>query len=102
MGRGISSNSVFGIYDIHNDDYVLCRHKKIKRRLKMKGKRIVTTAISVEGGMKLLQKIEKGESVSDSQRLKVIQDILAFSPRDWSDDDDLWLLWQVALNGIDE
>ncbi len=68
----------------------------------MKGKRIVTTAISVEGGMKLLQKIEKGESVSDSQRLKVIQDILAFSPRDWSDDDDLWLLWQVALNGIDE
>ena len=63
---------------------------------------IFTSAISGNKVQVLLEKIKRGEQVSCEERLKVIQDILAFSPRDWSDDPELWLLYRAALNNTPE
>lgn len=59
---------------------------------------IFTTEISDSKAFVLLKRIAKGERVSADERLDVIQSILAFSPRDWSTDEELWVLYQVALN----
>lgn len=65
----------------------------------MVGKSMIFTSEIAEGKAdKLLRKIANGEQVTAEERLDVITDILAFSPRDWSTDSELWLLYRVALN----
>ncbi|TSC79057.1 MAG: hypothetical protein G01um101429_564 [Parcubacteria group bacterium Gr01-1014_29] len=59
---------------------------------------LFTTEISDSKSLSLLKRIAKKEGVSTDERLDVIQSILAFSPRDWSTDEELWMLYQVALN----
>ena len=51
----------------------------------MAGKKglIVSTEISDNEAEKLLRRVAQGEQVTTEERLKVMQDILAFSPRDW-------------------
>ena len=49
-------------------------------------------------GRKLIEKIKAGEKVTNANRFKVIKNILACSSRDWSTDDELWLIYQIALN----
>ena len=61
---------------------------------------LLTTEIADSSVHSLLRRIEKGENVTASERLDVIQNILAFSPRDWSVDEELWALYQVALNEV--
>lgn len=61
---------------------------------------IFTTEISCGKVHTLLKRIAKGEQVSVDERLDIIQSILAFSPRDWSTDEELWMLYQVALNKV--
>jgi len=69
----------------------------------MTGKGVIfTTEISESKAARLLKKIKDGKKVSNTERLDVIKDILAFSPRDWSDDEELWLLYQVAMNDDSE
>lgn len=65
----------------------------------MAGKRMIfTSGIAESKANKLLRKIAIGEQVTAEERLNVITDILAFSPRDWSTDPELWLLYRVAFN----
>lgn len=63
---------------------------------------IFTTAISMSKSARLLKRIRDGKKVTAKERLDVIQDILAFSPRDWSTDEELWLLYRVAMNNGSE
>lgn len=63
---------------------------------------IFTTEISGGKAFALLKRLAKGEQVSADERLDVIQSILAFSPRDWSTDEELWMLYQVAVNRAGE
>ena len=63
---------------------------------------ILTTEISSGKAFALLKNIAKGNHVFADERLDVIQDILAFSPRDWSTDEELWLLYQVVFNKAGE
>lgn len=58
----------------------------------------LTSSISESKAQRLLKKIKEGKKVSAQERLDVITDILAFSPRDWSTDEELWLLYRVAFN----
>ncbi|MEK7603832.1 MAG: hypothetical protein AAB461_01795 [Patescibacteria group bacterium] len=65
----------------------------------MAGKGIVfTSEIAESKADRLLRRITNGERVTAEERLDIITDILAFSPRDWSTDAELWLLYRVALN----
>lgn len=50
----------------------------------------------------LIAKIDAGESVTDTERLEVIQHILAFSARDWSQDGELDALYEAALHKLRE
>lgn len=59
---------------------------------------IFTSEISESKVTRLLKKIKDGKKVSAMERLNVVKDILAFSPRDWSDDEELWLLYRVVMN----
>ena len=44
----------------------------------------------------LLWRIKAGESVTAAERLGAIKTLMATSPRDWSADNELWTLWQLA------
>ncbi|OGI90359.1 hypothetical protein A3B01_02300 [Candidatus Nomurabacteria bacterium RIFCSPLOWO2_01_FULL_41_52b] len=59
---------------------------------------VLTSSISESKAQRLLRKIKEGKKVSARERLDVITDILAFSPRDWSTDKELWLLYRIAFN----
>lgn len=71
--------------------------RETKGKIKQKGT-IFTTAISESKAAHLLRDIKEGKPVSAKRRLDVIKDILAFSPRDWSTDEELWLLYRIAFN----
>lgn len=59
---------------------------------------VFTSQISAAQAEQLLDRVAKGEPVTAEERLAVIKSLVAFSPRDWAADPELWLLYRVALN----
>ena len=57
---------------------------------------VLTSNIATVNAKNLLSRIEQGKKVTAEERLEVIQNIFAFSPRDWSTDKELLLLYRVA------
>lgn len=51
-----------------------------------------------ENGKKIIEKIRRGEKVTNEDRFNAIKNIFTCSSRDWSTDKELWLLYQIALN----
>jgi hypothetical protein len=58
---------------------------------------VLSTDFSNKSAISLLDRIDKGEQITSKERLDVIQEIIALSPRDWSDDPELWMLYQLAM-----
>jgi len=54
--------------------------------------------ISLGEAEKILARLSGGEKISIEERLEIIREILTFSPRDWSTDNELWILYQIVMN----
>jgi hypothetical protein len=62
---------------------------------------LFTSCLRDEVISKMYARLQRGEEVPDSERINAIQDILAYSAKDWGEDPELQAIYDIAFGKMD-